>query len=98
MKIERSEAEETHMERHRVRKEELVASHDTVKLLKVEARRANLISMALSGKDDDGTRSDRARDSAGPVRVTRLSTCPCWCRATEAVRTNQDRSVEVRLE
>ena len=34
MKIERSEAEGTHMERHRVRTEELVASHDTVKLLK----------------------------------------------------------------
>ena len=75
MKIERSEAEETHMERHRVRTEELVASHDTVKLLKVEARRANLISMALSGKDDDGCRSDRARDSIGSVRVTGLSTC-----------------------
>ena len=86
------------MERHRVRTEELVASHDTVKLLKVEARRANLISMALSGNDDDGSRSDRARDSTGPVRVTRLSTWPCWCRATEAVRTNQDHSVEVRLE
>ena len=28
-------------------REELVASHDAVKLLKVEARRANLISMAL---------------------------------------------------
>ena len=75
MKIERSEAEGTHMERHRVRTEKLVASHDTVKLLKVEVRRANLISMALSGKDDDGSRSDRARDSTGPVRVTRLSTC-----------------------
>ena len=76
MKIERSEAEGTHMERHRVRTEELVSSHAAVKLLKVEARRANLISMALSGKDDDGTESDRARDSTGPVRVTRLSTCP----------------------
>ena len=64
------------MERHRVRTEELVASHDAVKLLKVEARRTNLISMALSGKDDDGSRSDRARDSTGPVRVTRLLTCP----------------------
>ena len=64
------------MERHRVRTEELVASHDAVKLLKVEARRANLIFMALSGKDDDGTKSDRARDSTGPVRVTRLLTCP----------------------
>ena len=53
MKVERSEAEGTHMERHRFRTEELVASHDTVKLLKVEARRTNLISMALSGKDDD---------------------------------------------
>ena len=67
-----------------------MASHDTIKLLKVEARRTNLISMALSGKDDDGTnlismalsgkdddgtKSDRARDSTGPIRVTRLSTC-----------------------
>ena len=76
MKIEHSEAEGTHMERHRVTTEELVASHDAVKLLKVEARRTNLISMALSGKGDDGTKSDRARDSTGPVRVTRLSTCP----------------------
>ena len=76
MKTERSEAWGTHMERHRVRTEELVASHDAVELLKVEARRANLISMALSGKDDDGTKSDRARDSTGPVRVTRLLTCP----------------------
>ena len=86
------------MERHRVRTEELVASHDTVKLLKVEARGANLIPMALSGKDGGGSKSDRARDSTGPVRVTRLSTCPCWCRATDPVRTNQDHSVEVRLE
>ena len=84
------------MERHRVRTEELVASHDTVKLLKVEARRANLISTALSGKDDDGSMSDRARDSTGPDCVTRLSTCLCWCRATEAVRTKQGRSVKVR--
>ena len=76
MKIERSEAEGTHMERHRVRTEELVASHDAVKLFKVEARRTNLISMALSAKDDDGTKSDRARDSTGPVRVRRLLTCP----------------------
>ena len=74
MKIEPSEAEGTHMERHRVRTEELAASHDTVQLLKVEARRANLISMALSGKDDDGSMSDRARDSTGPDCVTRLST------------------------
>ena len=48
---------------------ELVASHDTVKLLKVEARRANLISMDLSGKDDDGSRSDRARDSSSCSKV-----------------------------
>ena len=84
------------MERLRVRTEELVASHETIKLLKVEARRANLISMALSGKDDDGSRSDRARDSTGPVRVPRLSTCLRLCRATEAVRANEGRSVEVR--
>ena len=64
------------MERHKVRTGELVASHDAVKLLKVEARRANLISMALSGKDDDGTLSDRARTFIGLVCATKLSTCP----------------------
>ena len=36
--------------------QKLVASHETIKLLKVEARRANLISIALSGKDDGGCR------------------------------------------
>ena len=91
MKIERSEAEGTHTERHRVRTEELVASHDAVKLLKVEARRTNLISLALSGKDDDGTKSDRARDSTGPVRVTKVVDMPVMVSSNRS-RENESRS------
>ena len=91
MKIERSEAEGVHMERHRVRTEELVASHDAVKLLKVEARRTNLISLALSGKDDDGTKSDRARHSTGPVRVTKVVDMPVMVSSNRS-RENESRS------